>query len=350
MSDYFCFRCRDNKTYVKKYTKKYSKEGIEFEVTADGRYCSKCNYPVYDKELDGKALDKVYKTYNKIKGYNPKEIINLRKKYNLSQSAFAKIIGCAKKTLISYEKGTSIPNDNFLITLKTLMNKPETIVDLIDSNKDLYTEEELELINKKVLENMPNNINQLLFQDTVEPNIFNGNKELDVNHLNNLMLYLTKDGIFKTKLLKEFFYTDYYSFSYIGLPVTGLEYAKLPFGPVPDTFDVIIYKMVSDGLIKYDIEYDEGYEKHIITAKKKADLTVFNEYELACINHVKDYFKDYSVKGIVDKSHKEKAWLETEDGEKIRYDFAYDIDLGELTEDEINEAEKICGKFEFQKE
>ena len=49
------------------------------------------------------------------------KVINLRNKFNLSQALFAKIIGCAKKTLVSYEKGTAIPNDNYKIILNSLI-------------------------------------------------------------------------------------------------------------------------------------------------------------------------------------------------------------------------------------
>ena len=63
-----------------------------------------------------------YKRYSEYKdsgiewiGEIPKEWKTLRNKYNLSQELFSKIIGCAKKTLISYEKGTAIPNDNYMI-------------------------------------------------------------------------------------------------------------------------------------------------------------------------------------------------------------------------------------------
>ena len=79
------------------------------------------------------------------------DIKNLRKKYLLSLDDFSKIIGCAKKTLISYEKGISIPNDNYMITLNMLNKNPEIIYYLINSNKYRFTDKELDRINKKLV-------------------------------------------------------------------------------------------------------------------------------------------------------------------------------------------------------
>ena len=82
--------------------------------------------------------------------FDKEEVKELRKNYSLSLDDFSKIIGCAKKTLISYEQGVSIPNDSYLITLKTLISKPEIIKYMIESNKERFTEKELKRINKKI--------------------------------------------------------------------------------------------------------------------------------------------------------------------------------------------------------
>ena len=82
--------------------------------------------------------------------FNKEEVKNLRKNYSLSLDDFSKVIGCAKKTLISYEQGISVPNDSYLITLNTLIKNPKVIFYLIDSNKERFTEKELNRINKKI--------------------------------------------------------------------------------------------------------------------------------------------------------------------------------------------------------
>lgn len=87
-----------------------------------------------------------------IKSYSiDKEALRqLRYNYSLSLDDFSKVIGCAKKTLISYEQGSSIPNDSYLVTLNTLIKNPELIVYLIDSNRERFNEKELGRITKKI--------------------------------------------------------------------------------------------------------------------------------------------------------------------------------------------------------
>lgn len=82
--------------------------------------------------------------------FDKEEVINLRKNYQLSLDDFSKIIGCAKKTLISYEQGVSIPNDNYLITFKILIENPQVILYFINSNKERFTDKELNRINKRI--------------------------------------------------------------------------------------------------------------------------------------------------------------------------------------------------------
>ena len=78
------------------------------------------------------------------------ELKDLRRKYSLSLDDFSKIIGCAKKTLISYEHGNTIPNDSYVVTINTLIKNPELINYFIESNKERFTEKELNRITKKI--------------------------------------------------------------------------------------------------------------------------------------------------------------------------------------------------------
>lgn len=86
----------------------------------------------------------------KEKSFNSEDVKTLRKNYQLSLTDFSKIIGCAKKTLISYEQGVSIPNDSYMITLNTLIKHPKVIFFLINSNRDRFTENEIKRISKKI--------------------------------------------------------------------------------------------------------------------------------------------------------------------------------------------------------
>lgn len=312
-----CDICGSQDTYVKlhKHEVSIKNEIINFEKQR--RFCKKCNNLVYDSYLDNEASKESIRLYNKKFGISKEQIIELRKKYNLSQEQFAKIIGCAKKTLISYEKGNSIPNDIYLVILKMLIDDPNIIKNMIESNSYRYSTKEYENINKKI---------ELNISDSNEATVFNGFTELSKDKIINIILYFSNDGILKTKLLKEMFYADFLCYKNTGASITGLEYKKYVHGPVPNNYEYILNILNESDIIKYNVEYFEDFECHKIISNKKFDKKVFSEEELNILNKVKEYFKIFNSKKIEEFSHEEKAYINTSSNNLISYEYAFDID------------------------
>lgn len=320
-----CDICGGTNTYVKNYKHEYKIKGKSIVFESERRFCSRCNSIVYDNLLDNLASEKAIELYNKNYGISKEKIIELRNKYNLSLELFAKIIGCAKKTLISYEKGTSIPNDNYIIILNSLLNNPNLIINLIESNKRQFSQKEYSKLQDKLIRN--NNINQLFFDTDFEPTVYNGYTRLNKNKVLNMILYFAQDFVLKTKLLKEMFYADFIYYKNTGASITGLEYAKITHGPVPDNFDEIISIYVEQGLLDYKIEYENEYENHKISSKHKFDKNIFSNDEIKSLEQVKKHFENFTSKQIAEFSHMEKAFIETEFSKKIEYDYAFDLNL-----------------------
>ena len=78
-------------------------------------------------------------------------------------------------------------------------------------------------------------------------------------------------------------------------------------------------------MISISIKIDNDYEYNTINNKVKPNIKDFTKEELDIINRVIIYFKDFNSKNIVDYSHKEKAFIETNLYEKISYDYSFDI-------------------------
>ena len=321
-----CDICGSEETYIKDYEHIFNIKNKEIRFTSKRRFCKKCNNLVYDDKLDNLASEIAISKYNEQYGITKEMIIDLRKKYKLSQEQFSKIIGCAKKTLISYEKGKSIPNDCYLIILKSLLLKPETIITLINANKEQFTDKEYEKINSRINESLLNNIKRIIGSDEDKPTEYNGYTKLSLDKIYNMIIYFSKDTIFKVKLLKEMFYADFLCYKESCKSITGLEYAKLPLGPVPDGFENIIYKCIQDKVIDYKEELSLDSVKCYITSKKKFDSTIFNDEEIQILEKVKNKFKDFGSAKIAEFSHKEKAFNETKLTHKISYDYAFDIE------------------------
>ena len=322
-----CNNCGSTNTYIKDYQNEFTIKGKKITFKSKRRFCKDCNSLVYDNILDNEASEKAISLYNTQYGISKDQIISLRNKYNLSLELFSKVIGCAKKTLISYEKGTSIPNDSYMIIIKSLIAKPETIYTIINANKDQFTDKELKKINSKLELLVPNNIKNISFGIESTPNEYNGYTIFSKEKLYNMILFFADKTVLKTKLLKELFYSDFLSFKELCKSMSGLEYAKLPYGPVPDSFDSIIYDAITNGYIDYNISYNNDYESHNITSLKKFNSSLFTKEELDLLNKIKSKFKSFGSKDIADYSHNEKAYIKTKDYNKISYELALDIEI-----------------------
>lgn len=128
------------------------------------------------------------------------------------------------------------------------------------------------------------------------------------------------------KLIKEMFYYDFLSYKYIGKSITGLISNKYPYGLVPNDYENILNKLQKNNMISINIKIDNDYEYNTINNKVKPNIKDFTKEELDIINRVIIYFKDFNSKNIVDYSHKEKAFIETNLYEEISYDYSFDIE------------------------
>lgn len=320
-----CDICKCKDTYVQKYEHHYVIKGEEIVFTKLRRFCKNCNHLIYDKELDNLASKEAIRLYNERVGLLPEDIIKLRKEFHLTQQQFSKIIGCAKKTLISYELGKSIPNDIYLVSLKTLIQNPDIIKNMLEATKERYEEKEYNQILTKINVYLDNNSKQFLFGEDTELTIFNGFTPLVFEKIVGMISILAKETILKTKLLKEMFYADFLAYKNRGTSITGLEYSKWQFGPVPDNFEMLLQKLGVEKVIEYIITYHDGYDYHEITCLKE-DTNSLSEEERNIVEIVKKYFSSFTSQSIVEYSHQEKAFVETNLYEKISYDYAFDIE------------------------
>ena len=236
--NYKCDNCGSNDTYVKINHNKFERNGYYIEFDSEERFCKKCDCSVYDRELDNITIKKAINLYNKKYGIS-EDLRRIRNEIGLSLDELSTIMGCAKKTLISYEKGESIPNDTYLIMIKTILDNPKIIKLFIDANRNMFDEKKLTKIENKLNKYFTNNSKGLFLNKEIEASEFNGFTEIDSNKLINIIVSLSETGMNKTKLLKELFYIDFLSYKLHVCSMTGLEYSKLPYGPVIDDFENI---------------------------------------------------------------------------------------------------------------
>ncbi len=168
-----------------------------------------------------------------------------------------------------------------------------------------------------------------------------------------IICYLAENlsDLYQTKLYKLLFYIDFLFYKRTEVSITGEIYYKLPYGPVPlsikSRIDFIITEKVGVSLTdiededeqkKYELyssylgidkkKTKEWYIKYAIICKQSINLAEhLSEKEISIVEEVKDKLGRLGTKEIVDKSHKETWYLNTEMFRPIYFWFADNLSI-----------------------
>ena len=137
--------CLHERTVIIKKEDIYNVKGEDIKVNAHVRKCLDCNEEILDMVLDTDNLKQAYDIYRKKHNMlSTKDIINLRRKYNLSQRTFAILIGCTQATVVRYEKGAlqNLTYDNIM----KMLEEPANLKSALEKNKDKLDAKEVEKI------------------------------------------------------------------------------------------------------------------------------------------------------------------------------------------------------------
>ena len=105
--------------------------------------------------------------------------------------------------------------------------------------------------------------------------------------------------------------------------LSGAEYRKLPYGPVPQKLDMVINQMIAGKQLKRIKTDYHGYPQTRYIPLSKPNLSNFTAGEKDVIDKVIDQYSDWTASAISDYSHKDMPWLATKTGEAIDYELAF---------------------------
>ncbi len=235
-------------------------------------------------------------------------ISKLRKIKGYSQNELAKFLGISRPSLTQIELG----------------NRNVTVIEL-----------------KKIADNLSISIDKLLSQDFAtedinftSPDVIDSQEfrisipKLKVDKFKEILLYILekcagKPNIGETLLYKLLYFSDFNYYEIYEEHLTGAEYRKLPFGPVPQKLDSIINQMIASKMIKrFKTEY-HGYPQTRYIPLTKPNLNNLKASEKDILDKVIEQFSDWSASAISDYSHKDMPWLASNDGEVIDYELAF---------------------------
>lgn len=235
-------------------------------------------------------------------------ISELRKSKGYSQEDLAKLLNISRPSLTQVEIG----NRNLsVIELKKITTILSVSIDrLLSSN---YSLTETVFAEEKKNE---------------EPMLRVSVPELKVNKFKDILLYILekcagKPNVGETLLYKLLYFADFNYYELYEEHLSGAEYRKLPYGPVPQKLDSIINQMLASKQLKrFKVDY-HGYLQTRYIPLTKPNLSSLNANEKDTIDKVIDQYSDWSASAISDYSHKDMPWLATKDGEAIDYELAF---------------------------
>lgn len=152
--------------------------------------------------------------------------------------------------------------------------------------------------------------------------------KLQVSKFKQVLLYILehcagKPNVGETVLYKLLYFSDFNYYELYEEQLTGANYRKLPYGPVPQKLDQIIEQMRMDGQLERMKTNYHGFSQTRYFPLVKADLRTFKASEKEVIDRVIEQMSDWSASAISDYSHKDIPWLATKEGEEINYELAF---------------------------
>ena len=333
----YCPYCKKEVEY--KIEKRDLKEfrGIEVNTFENIAICNECNQDLYVNEIEDENNKRIYQIYReKANIIKAEDIINLRKKYDISQRELTAILGFGKMTINRYERG-GVPTKSQSDYIKLLIENDDKF---IEKAKEAYEKNNIsdKTYNKIISEEVEKDISKKEVQDNIrrylrsvlnrKPDIYNGYKSLDLEKVENIISYIASKvkNLTITSLNKYLWYIDMLSFNERTVAITGLTYQNQKFGPT------IVYKkydelsLLDDKYTREDIETENGNTTKIISNNNfKLDKISSSEKEI--IDTIIKLLKDKNVTDISEISHREDGWKKTKRFEQISFEYAMNLKL-----------------------
>ena len=275
--------------------------GVTVEADIEHYVCPKCGESIGWAPIVDKGLHKLYHAYQEKMGLMlPEEIVALRKKYGFSQRVLAAILDIGVASLQRYERGCLASDSHAQLLAKACDTVRKRGLSRVD-----YAVVRLNVLDELAKEEP---------RDT-------GMRAFDSDRMRETVVYLARHvhDLYRTKLNKVLFYLDFAAYRDGGEGFTGLRYAKAPFGPVPDQFELLVAGLVDDEALALR-EQGDG---QVIVAGRAEDPICFSASDLSLLDAVCSFANGFaSTSALSEFSHGKRGWRETEVGGIISYEYA----------------------------
>lgn len=296
----YCYTC--NKivnAIIKNQNNSYTVRNKKININENILICPVCHSELYDDTLNDNLYD-IYNEYLKTYNLSFEKLKKIRNYYNLSQELFAKALGWAKRTIVRYENAESLPQVKNLLIYKQIESNKNEFINILKSNKLLIEKETYFKIYNLI------------------------NAELDLKTINTFLYILKDNYLTKTQIMKNLFSVDFQSYKERKVPITSLNYAHGTYGPIIDNKEAYLSLLIKQNYL--EIVNDEE-DNILFKPAQECNTSLFKEDEIAIMDEVLKTLKGKSASKLTTWSHKFKGWLDTKEGQKIKFDYSKYFEL-----------------------
>ena len=169
----------------------------------------------------------------------------------------------------------------------------------------------------------------------------------DRQKLKELILYISErsqddphyGGV---KLNKLLFFADFYAYARLGKPITGAEYMREKFGPIPKRLIPARDELIAEGALAIqNTQLSRAAVRKRPVSLRSAVLGLFSAEEIAIVEWVIRQLRRANATRISDHTHTFALWLAAKDGETIPYEAMFVSD-SKLTDAEIERGRGLA--------
>ncbi len=286
-----CLNCNGDKFEEKNHRFSPEVKGEEVEVVVSAMVCTQCNSPLMNDEQMSQLRKAAADAYRKKHGLlTSEEIVSFRNSFGMSQAAFANYLKVGEASIKRWE--TYFVQD---------VGQDEHIRLKCD---EAYAEFSALNVHWK----------------SHPPDVYSGNRRFSWELFKQAVRYLIKFAKSPLFLNKALFYADFLHYKLHKVSITGARYAHLEYGPCPQQYENLIYFMIHEG----ELIRAKG---RTLKTNKPADLSIFSDSEKEVLEIIANKAKPDGGQRILDLSHQEDAYKNSEAMALISYEFAKSLKI-----------------------
>lgn len=132
-----------------------------------------------------------------------------------------------------------------------------------------------------------------------------------------------KENIGKVALFKLMYFSDFNFYEIHEKSITNETYIKLPKGPAPEHFEVLVDEMVKEGKIKKVNRTFMGKKQFALMSLQQPELSKLSAVEIKMIDSVICLLSNMNATQVSEYSHGDMPWKATEDMKNIDYELVF---------------------------